>query len=160
VRNLKSVHVEVYVFRRRRRRVEFLCLRRSKKKTLPGVWQPVTGKRRTRERAAAAAWREVVEETGAKPVKMWALESVTVFFEGSTNVARALPLFAAEIRASSRVKLSKEHDAYRFEPAGVAGRLYLWESQRRGLDAVKREVLSRPKLARALELKISKPTRA
>ena len=153
MRTLKSVHVEVYVFRRRGRRIEFLCLRRSKRKSLPGIWQPVTGKRRARERAEVAAWREVVEETGTKPVKMWGLESVTMFFEGPTHVAHALPLFAAEIRASSRVKLSKEHDAYRFEPAGVAGRLYLWESQRRGLEAVKREVLSRRDLAKALEVK-------
>ena len=59
--------VEVYVFRRRRGRVEFLVLRRSAPGTLPGVWQPVTGTRRSRERPLAAAIREVREETGLSP---------------------------------------------------------------------------------------------
>ena len=59
-----SDHVEVYVFRRRSRAVEFLCLRRASGRSLAGVWQPVTGKRRRGESARRAAWREVVEETG------------------------------------------------------------------------------------------------
>jgi len=31
--------------------------------------------------------------------------------------------------------------------------MFLWESQRRGLEAVRREVLRDPRLARALEVK-------
>ncbi len=157
MRNLKPAHVEVYVFRRRGRRVEFLCLRRSAGRSLAGVWQPVTGKRFARERADVAARREVIEETGVAPIRLWALETVTVYFDGSTSLAMVLPLFAAEVKPAARIRLSHEHDAHRFTSAATAGRLYLWESQRRGLEAVKREVLSRPRLARALELHIERP---
>jgi 8-oxo-dGTP pyrophosphatase MutT (NUDIX family) len=151
LRRLRS-HVEVYVFRRRAGRVEFLCLRRAEHRSLPGVWQPVTGKRKPRERAAVAALREVLEETGLVPVRMWGLESVSVYFDSRRDEVEFLPLFAAELPARSRPRLSSEHDAWRFAPAAAAGRLFLWEAQRRGLEAVRREVLARPTLAAALHL--------
>lgn len=154
--SLKQTHVEVYVFRRRRpRRIEFLCLRRAPGRPLAGVWQPVTGSRRPRERALVAALREVREETGITPRRMWALESVSVYFDAAADAVCLLPLFAAEIDASARVQLSREHDASRFLTARAAGRRFLWEAQRRGLDAVCREVLEQPRLARALEVKLT-----
>ena len=150
--SLEQTHVEVYVFRRDGRRVEFLCLRRAAgRKTLPGVWQPVTGKRRRAERAVAAARRELLEETGLRPRRMWILETVTTYFDAEADRVRMLPLFVAEIGRKDVVVLSREHDAYRFLGARAAGNRYLWESQRRGLEAVRREVLERPALARALE---------
>ena len=151
--SIEQTHVEVYVFRRDGRRVEFLCLRRAaERKTLPGVWQPVTGKRRRAERAVAAARRELLEETGLRPRRMWILETVTTYFDAEADRVRMLPLFAAEIGRKDVVVLSREHDAYRFLGARAAGSRYLWESQRRGLEAVRREVLARPALARALEV--------
>ena len=149
-------HVEVYVFRRRARRVEFLCLRRAAGRSLAGVWQPITGKRRGREGAAAAALREFREETGLTARRMWALETVTAYFDPGSNRLSVLPLFAVEVGARERVELSSEHDASRFATARAAGTLYLWESQRRGLEAVRREVLTRRDLARALELKLER----
>jgi 8-oxo-dGTP pyrophosphatase MutT (NUDIX family) len=145
-------HVEVYVFRRRARRVEFLCLQRSPGRTLPGAWQPVTGKVRRGEHAARAAAREVREETGLTPRKWWALESVTIYFDAAADAVRALPLFAAEVDARDAVTLSREHVAYAWLPARAAGNRYLWEAQRRGLEAVRAEVLARPRLARALKI--------
>jgi len=50
------------------------------------------------------------------------------------------------------VKLSKEHSEWRFVSAGTAARLYLWDSQREGLDAVRRQILPGGARARALEL--------
>src|SRR5262245_24033344 len=95
---LRSTHVEVYLFRRRGRRVEFLLLRRApSRRSLPGVWQPVTGKRRARERMLAAAVREVREETGLEPRRWWALETLTLYPDARADEIVALPLFAAEI---------------------------------------------------------------
>jgi 8-oxo-dGTP pyrophosphatase MutT (NUDIX family) len=147
-----SRHVEVYVFRRRGKRAAFLCLRRAKNRSLPGVWQPVTGKRRRREPAVIAAWRETTEEIGLKPIRMWSLEHVTVYFDPAADQFQMLPLFAAEIPWTARIRLSPEHDAFRFASAGPAGRMYLWSAQRQGLAAVQREVLARPRLASALEV--------
>jgi dATP pyrophosphohydrolase len=148
-----SDHVEVYVFRRRGRRVEFLALRRAEgRRLLPGIWQPVTGQRRRGERALHTAAREVLEETGLRPSRWWALETVTLYLDASTDRLAVLPLFAAEVGPDDLVVPSKEHDAHAWLGARAAGERYLWESQRRGLDSVRRGVLRGGRLALALEV--------
>lgn len=144
-------HIEVHLFRRRAGRVEFLCLRRAAGDHLPGAWQPVTGRIERAETALAAAVREVREETGLSPRRWWGLESVTVYFDVRADEVRALPLFAAEVAATDRVRLSVEHTDAVWLPAPAAGRRYVWEAQRTALAAVKREVLRGGPLARALE---------
>jgi dATP pyrophosphohydrolase len=152
--SFRSTHVEVYLFRRRGRRAEFLLLRRSAvRRALPGIWQPVTGKRRTRERMFAAAVREVREETGLTPRRWWALETMTHYPDVVADVILALPLFAAELGFRETIRLSREHDASRWVSAVEAKRLVLWESQRRGIEAVRREVLGNARLATALEIR-------
>lgn len=149
---LTCTHVEVYVFRRRAGRVEFLALQRARGRSLGGVWQPVTGRLEPRESAVRGAAREVLEETGFVPQRWWALETVTVYFDAMTDRIVALPLFAAEVGASSRVQLSDEHDDARFVSRAAAARLFLWDAQRAGLEAVARQVLRGGALARALEI--------
>jgi dATP pyrophosphohydrolase len=149
---VRSDLIEVYVFRRRGRRVEFLTLRRAAGRTLPHVWQPVTGKLRRGEGALDAARREVLEETGLKPLRWWALEAVTVYFDPARGVVRMLPLFAAQVGARERPRLSAEHDDHRFLTARAAARRYLWRSQIRALEAVRHEVLVGGRRARALEV--------
>ncbi len=148
----RSAFSEVYVFRRRGRRVEFLCLRRGRVRFLPGVWQPVTGRRRPRESGLAAAVREVREETGLVPLRWWALEAPTIFYDTARDRVRTYPRFAAEVQPHDTVRLSREHTASAFLPAAEAGGRYLWESQRRGLEDVKRQVLRGGPLAAALEV--------
>ena len=151
---LRSTHVEVYLFRRRGRRVEFLLLRRAPgRRVLPGVWQPVTGKRNSRERGLAAAVREVREETGFTPKHWWALATLTLYFDAATDALVALPLFAAEIDAAAKVKLSHEHDGAKWMALAAAKRTVLWETQRRGLEAVMREVIANRRLAAALTIR-------
>jgi dATP pyrophosphohydrolase len=152
VSHLVPTQVEVFVFRRRARRVEFLCLRRAASRRLPGVWQPVTGGLRRGERALRGAAREVREETGLVPRRWWALEGVSLYFDAPANVARVLALFAAEVGARETVRISREHTAWAFLPARRAGARYLWQAQRRDLEAVRREVLRGGPLARALDV--------
>lgn len=156
---LKSSHVEVYVFRRRSGRVQFLLLRRAKGRSLPGTWQPVTGKRKPLETAVRAALREVAEETGVRPLRLWSLETMAFYFDAVADAFVLLPLFAIEIASDASVRLSSEHDAFAFVNAGEAARRVLWESQRRGLAAVRAEVLRSRRLARELEIAVPVPKR-
>jgi 8-oxo-dGTP pyrophosphatase MutT (NUDIX family) len=135
--------IEAYLFRRRRGRVEFLLIRRSPERSLAGVWQPVTGGIEPRESAMAAAAREVLEETGLAPVRWWALEHLTVYYEPAKDRVHAVPVFVGEVAWTDPVHLSHEHDRYAFLPAAAAARRVLWQTQRRSLRAVREEILAR-----------------
>ena len=157
---IRSTHIEVYLFRRVGRAVQFLVLRRARsRKRLSGVWQPVTGHRHLRERPLAAAAREVREETGLTPKRWWALETATLYVDAQTGELVVLPLFAAEVERAARVRLSQEHEAASWVSAREAARRVLWETQRRGLEAVRREVLGSSRLAKALEVTHLAPAR-
>ena len=152
VPDLRPTKIEVYLFRRRGRRIEFLCLRRAPRGRLPGVWQPVTGSLRRGEAALAGAAREVLEETGLAPRRWWTLEGVGIYFDAAAGRARVMAMLAAEVGARDRVKLSREHTDSVFHTAAAAGRRFLWEAQRRVLESVRREVLRGGTRARALEV--------
>jgi len=135
-----SHFVETYVFRRRRGRFEVLALRRAPGIPLPGVWQPITGKRRRGERALLAAAREVREEIGVEPIRWWGLETLSIWFESANERFVVLPLYAAELDPRAEVVLSREHDDFAWLTPRAAGARFAWETQRRALVAVDREV--------------------
>jgi dATP pyrophosphohydrolase len=156
---LDAGFVEVYVMQRRGRRVEFLALRRGPAGWLRNVWQPVTGGLRRGERAVAGALRELREETGLAPRRLWRLEHVTQFLDPDRDRICLVSLFAAEVAPDARVRLSGEHTACRFLTAREAAKRFLWDSQRTGLAAVRAQVLRGGARAQALEIAIPRAKR-
>jgi 8-oxo-dGTP pyrophosphatase MutT (NUDIX family) len=152
VPRLDASLIEVYVFRKRGGRVQFLLLRRRPGRSLAGVWQPVTGKLHRGETAVRGAAREVSEETGIRPRRWWRLETVRVTFDPARDSLGVITRFAAEIPAHARVRISREHTAHRFASAREAARRVLWDSQREGFAEVRRQVLRGGARARALEI--------
>ena len=150
--NPATAHIEVHLFRRRLRRTEFLLLRRAGDRTLPGIWQPVTGGIEPGEAAWRAAAREVLEETGLRPVRWWALEYLTSFYSPARDQVLMVPVFAAEVAWTDTVMLSHEHDRYAFVSPATAARRVLWGTQRRALLAVRDEVFAGGPAADAREI--------
>ena len=144
--------IEVHLFRRRGPKAEFLLLRRSPDRTLASVWQPVTGGIERGETAWRAAAREVLEETGLRPVRWWALEHLTAYYETARDAIHVVPLFAAEVAWTDTVQLSHEHDRYAFVSPAIAARRVLWGTQRIAQRAVRDEVFAGGGGAKAREI--------
>ena len=63
--------IDAYVFRRTKNGIKFLLLKRAKTKIYEHLWQGVAGKIEKNESAIEAATRELMEETGFTPCKMF-----------------------------------------------------------------------------------------
>jgi 8-oxo-dGTP pyrophosphatase MutT (NUDIX family) len=130
---LKSDVVDVYVFRRVGRKVEFLQLHRTGR-PLDGTWQPVMGHIRKGESAIACAKRELREEVGLSTrtphlLGLWALELVHPFFLAEMNAIYLCPRFAAEVPRSWRPRLNGEHDAWRWVHGSKVKSQFMWPGQ-------------------------------
>jgi dATP pyrophosphohydrolase len=79
-----------------------------------GQWQMVTGKLRTGEHAADAALRELGEETGLTPQRLYAGDIVESYYDIEKNAIIHGPVFVAFVSSAHGVTLSKEHDEYQW----------------------------------------------
>ena len=121
--------VDVYAYRPGADGVRFLVLRRSAGLVYAGQWRMVGGKVGAGETAWAAALRELREETGLVPARLWALPSVNHFYEWQRDTVALVPAFAAEV--AGEPALDREHDAAAWLPAEEAAARLAWPEQRR-----------------------------
>ena len=71
--------VDCYVFRQTDGGLRFLLLKRNKDKLYEHLWQGVAGKIEGNETASEAAIRELREETGLEPVRIFVADYVSRF---------------------------------------------------------------------------------
>lgn len=125
--------VDVYIFRRRQRNIEFLQMRRSAN-PLKGTWHPVMGHIEAGETAALCARRELIEEVGLEPgdadlIGMWALEQVHPFFIAAIDQVIMSPRFAVEVRSTWSPRVNEEHTGVRWVKAADVARFFMWPGQ-------------------------------
>jgi dATP pyrophosphohydrolase len=126
--------IDLHVMCREREEPKYLVMQRSPREIYEGVWQGVTGKIRPGEPAWKTALRELREETGFKPLLMWTVDRVNLFYESATDTLNCIPIFGVEV-ACGEPALSPEHQAYRWCSVNEAADLLLWDQQKRGLLA-------------------------
>lgn len=106
-------------------------------KYLPNTWQMVTGGIEPGEKAWEAALREIKEETGLVPDRLYSADAVETFYMKSLDKITFVPVFVAFVNEPSRIVLSpSEHDAYEWLSFQQAKDLLSWSEQKRVLTIV------------------------
>lgn len=128
--------VEAHIFCKKENGIEFLLLKRAKKEIYPGLWQMVTGKIRTREKAYKAALREIKEETNLKPKRFWVVPNVNSFYSHEKNHISLLSVFAGQVEPDSEIIICKEHSDYKWFKPNDAKKMLAWPGQRKSVDII------------------------
>ena len=89
----------------------------------------VGGKREGSETAWQAGLRELLEETGCKPLRYWSVPSLNHFYEAKHDQIMFIPAFAAELNSKDDILLNEEHDSYRWLQRTEAEQLLAWPEQ-------------------------------
>jgi dATP pyrophosphohydrolase len=128
--------VDLYVLRGADREIECLLLRRAAGGRCPGSWETVHGHIEAGETPAEAAARELFEETGLTPEKLYNLSRVETFYQHRLDEVALVPVFAAFVPREAAVTTGGEHDRFEWLPPVEARRRFAWPREVRALDDI------------------------
>lgn len=131
----RVAYVDVYVLREGPAGLETLTLRRAPPGRCPGAWEVVHGSIEAGEHPREAALRELREETGCVPARLYNLSRVESFYRHTFDEVGFIPGFAAFIDPAA-VTLSAEHDAAEWLSLPAAQGRLAWPRERRALDDI------------------------
>ena len=100
--------IDAYIYHYSKDKLSFLILKRSRTKIYEHLWQGVAGKIEKGETASQTAIRELKEETGLVPYRMFVADHVSTFYESNFDQINLVPVFGIEVK-SLDVILSEEH---------------------------------------------------
>jgi len=118
-----------------------LVLKRAKTKMYEHIWQGVAGKIEDGETSWEAATRELKEETGLAPIKMFVADHVSKFYETNGDRINLVPVFGIEVDSES-VIISQEHCDHKWVDLNGALDLLVWRGQKQAIQVVHDMVIS------------------
>jgi lipoyl(octanoyl) transferase len=124
--------VDIYVVRPHGGAWEVLCLRRAAHRSRAGAWEMVTGRVEPGEHPAAAARREVREETGLHVAPLWTVGVESFWLPAANRLQHAL-LFVGFVADDADATLGDEHDAAEWLALDAACERLTWPWSRRRL---------------------------
>jgi type II secretory ATPase GspE/PulE/Tfp pilus assembly ATPase PilB-like protein/8-oxo-dGTP pyrophosphatase MutT (NUDIX family) len=123
--------VDVYVVRPIPGAWQVLLLQRGADTRCPASWETVHGRIEPGERPEDAALREVREETGIEPTRLYTL-TVQPFYLPIASIVTAAVVFVA-FTEDEAVSLGTEHEAFEWLPVEDAMRRFSWPRSRTAL---------------------------
>ena len=133
--------IDAYVYRQTQEGIKFLLLKRAKTKIYEHLWQGVAGKIEEGETAVETAIRELMEETGFKPFRMFIADHISKFYEAKWDRINLVPVFGIEVK-KSEVSISKEHCDFRWVDFELASKTLVWQGQKEGILSVHNMLIS------------------
>jgi dATP pyrophosphohydrolase len=128
--------VDLYVLRGAGPSLECLVLRRGTNGRCPGSWETVHGHIEPGETPPEAARRELAEETGLAPERLYNLSRVETFYQHRLDEVALVPVFAAFVALEATVVTGVEHDRFEWLGPTEARRRFAWPREARALDDV------------------------
>jgi dihydroneopterin triphosphate diphosphatase len=132
---IKSFSIAAYVCRVASGQGLYLMVKRSTP-YLNETWQMVSGKIEKGEKAWQAALREIKEETGLVPDRLYSANEVELFYEVSQNCINIVPIFVGFIDTPQRVELSTEHSEYKWATREEAETLLTFDQQKKTIGII------------------------
>ena len=127
--------IDAYIFRQTDDGLKFLLLKRAETKIYEHLWQGVAGKIEEGETASEAAIRELKEETGFDPVRMFVADHVSKFYEVHGDRINLVPVFGIEVDRED-VTISEEHCEFKWVNFETARDTLIWKGQKEGITSV------------------------
>jgi len=136
VTQVRVCFVDIYVLRQGAAGLDVLVLRRGAGGRCPGAWETVHGSIEPGETPVQAALRELHEETGLAPLRLYNASRVESFYRHRVDEVALVPVFVAFVDAAVEPRVSGEHDRTEWlAPAGAAAR-FAWPRERRALEDI------------------------
>lgn len=151
---IKSNLIEAHLFREMNGVIEFLLLKRSPVQYMPNIWQMVSGKIKTGEKAFECALREIKEETGITPDHLWVVPNVNSFYTAENDSITLVSVFVAEVKPNEKVSISNEHSEFGWFTSDEAKKKLAWAGQHRSVDIIVDYFLNKNNFWNFLEIKL------
>jgi dATP pyrophosphohydrolase len=102
-------YIELHICHKTLNGCKFLLLKRADKaKIYPGIWQMITGTIESHEHTKDTLLRELNEETGLKPHKIYSIPRINTFYLAISDKICMSPVFLAIVN-DTKIKISYEH---------------------------------------------------
>lgn len=145
-------YIELHICRKTDEGDKFLLLKRSESaKIYPGIWQMITGTIESHEHTKDTLLRELDEETGLKPTKIFSIPRINTFYLAISDKICMSPVFLTIVE-SDIVNISDEHSEYKWASYDLARDMIHWPNQVDSLEIIKRYLDNRDLFSKLVEV--------
>ncbi len=131
---------------------KFLLLKRSEKaKIYPGIWQMITGTIESHEHTKDTLIRELEEETGLKPSRIFSIPKINTFYLAISDKICMSPVFLTIVEGD-KVNISDEHTEFKWASFEEASKLIHWPNQVESLELIKKYLDDRDLFSKLVEV--------
>jgi type II secretory ATPase GspE/PulE/Tfp pilus assembly ATPase PilB-like protein/8-oxo-dGTP pyrophosphatase MutT (NUDIX family) len=127
--------IDAYVIRPLRAGWQVLVLQRAFDTRCSGAWEAVHGRLEPGERPEDGALREIREETGLDPARLYVI-TVQPYYLKVTGTVQLAVVFAAFVSEPAAVTLGPEHQRFEWLDVDAALARFAWPRERVALDEI------------------------